>query len=86
MSESQTPGDDILGISNKKSPDAISDDEITMPSSVSDAEQQPQPLPTDHQILVEWDDGDNDPLNPRSLPSLRKWLYVLIVSASSMLM
>jgi len=31
---------------------------------------------------VKWD-GENDPLNPRTWKSFRKWIVVLIVSASS---
>lgn len=33
---------------------------------------------------VRWENGDNDPLNPRSLTLARKWLVVIIVSASSL--
>lgn len=33
---------------------------------------------------VRWDGGDSDPMNPRSLSMARKWVVVLIVSASSM--
>jgi hypothetical protein len=33
---------------------------------------------------VHWDGGDNDLMNPRSLSMARKWVVVLIVSASSM--
>ena len=33
---------------------------------------------------VHWEGGDSDPMNPRSQPLARKWLIVLIVSASSM--
>ncbi|KAL5318914.1 hypothetical protein ACEPPN_013982 [Leptodophora sp. 'Broadleaf-Isolate-01'] len=33
---------------------------------------------------VVWDGGDMDPLNPRSMTMARKWLVVLIVSASSL--
>jgi hypothetical protein len=33
---------------------------------------------------VHWEDGDNDPLNPRSMSFARKWLVVIIVSASSL--
>jgi hypothetical protein len=43
-------------------------------------------VPRNENILVEWESGDKDPLNPRSLPTLKKWLYVLIVSIGSMLM
>ena len=32
---------------------------------------------------VQWD-GDNDPMNPRSMGRARKWVIVLIVSASSL--
>ncbi|KAL2069451.1 hypothetical protein VTL71DRAFT_14130 [Oculimacula yallundae] len=33
---------------------------------------------------VVWEGGDMDPLNPRSMTKARKWLVVLIVSASSL--
>ncbi|KAF4210927.1 hypothetical protein CNMCM5878_003425 [Aspergillus fumigatiaffinis] len=33
---------------------------------------------------VRWDDGDNDSMNPRSMDTLRKWVTVLILSASSL--
>ena len=36
----------------------------------------------ERQFEVTWD-GDNDPMNPRSMPKLRRWLIVLVVSASS---
>lgn len=34
------------------------------------------------QFEVTWD-GDDDPMNPRSMPKLQRWLIVLVVSASS---
>ena len=34
-------------------------------------------------FLVKWD-GDNDPMNPRSMSKLRRWIVVLIVSSSSL--
>jgi hypothetical protein len=33
---------------------------------------------------VRWDGGDNDPSNPRSMTIARRWLIVIIVSASSL--
>ena len=33
---------------------------------------------------VRWEGGDNDPLNPRSMRLGRKWIVVVIVSASSL--
>lgn len=33
---------------------------------------------------VRWDGGDNDPANPRSMSMGRRWVIVLIVSASSL--
>ncbi|KAG7057435.1 hypothetical protein JMJ77_0004823 [Colletotrichum scovillei] len=32
------------------------------------------------QFLVDWDDGDNDPLCPRSYSKMRKWLITMVVS------
>jgi hypothetical protein len=37
----------------------------------------------DEPFLVTWD-GDSDPMNPRSMTKLRRWLIVLIVSSSSL--
>lgn len=34
--------------------------------------------------LVCWEGGDADPMNPRSMTTLRRWCIVLIVSASSL--
>jgi hypothetical protein len=33
---------------------------------------------------VKWDGGENDPANPRSMTMARRWLIVIIVSASSL--
>jgi hypothetical protein len=33
---------------------------------------------------VHWDNGDADPMNPRSKSKFRKWVVVIIVSASSL--
>jgi hypothetical protein len=33
---------------------------------------------------VQWEGGDADPLNPRRMSRLRKWLIVLVISASSL--
>lgn len=33
---------------------------------------------------VHWENGDADPLNPRSRSKFRKWVVVIIVSASSL--
>jgi hypothetical protein len=33
---------------------------------------------------VRWDDGDSDSMNPRSMHTLRKWVTVSILSASSL--
>ena len=41
-------------------------------------------VPEKDQYDVVWEGGDNDPENPRSMPLARKWLVVLIVSASSL--
>jgi len=59
----------------------------TESESFSDAEKQQTTLPLaqgDDELLVEWD-SDNDPLNPRSLPPVRKWLIVLVVAKGSLL-
>ena len=59
----------------------------TESKSFSDEEKQRPTLPLaqgDDELLVEWD-SDNDPLNPRSLSSARKWLIVLVVAKGSLL-
>jgi hypothetical protein len=33
---------------------------------------------------VRWEGGDDDPMNPRSMAFARKWVVVVIVSASSL--
>ncbi|KAI0386742.1 major facilitator superfamily domain-containing protein [Hypomontagnella monticulosa] len=35
-------------------------------------------------FIVGWDGGDDDPLSPRSLGKIRKWIIVIVVSASSL--
>lgn len=40
--------------------------------------------PADDPYLVKWEGGDADPMNPRSMTTLRRWCIVLIVSASSL--
>lgn len=35
-------------------------------------------------FLVQWENGDADPLNPRSMTKARKWGIVMIVSTSSL--
>jgi hypothetical protein len=37
----------------------------------------------DKQFEVTWD-GDDDPMNPRSMPFARKWIIIIILSASSL--
>lgn len=32
---------------------------------------------------VQWDGGESDPMNPRSMAYAKKWLIVIVVSASS---
>jgi len=58
----------------------------TINGSVLDEEKQSPDGTSDRNLLVEWDDGDNDPLNPRSAVILRKWLYVIVGCMGSMLM
>lgn len=57
--------------------------QIDMPSdtdtTVLGDEKQETQAPNRDDFLVQWD-GDNDPLSPRSLPQLRKWLFVVIIS------
>jgi hypothetical protein len=37
----------------------------------------------DKEFEVAWD-GDDDPMNPRSMPYARKWIIIMILSASSL--
>ncbi|TVY78381.1 Efflux pump atB [Lachnellula suecica] len=60
-----------------------SDSETTTESFAGDEEKR-QPPTLGEAFLVEWD-GDSDPLNPRSFSLVRKWLYVFIVAAGSLL-
>ena len=39
---------------------------------------------TGQSLLVEWD-GDNDPLDPRTFSTARKWFYVAVVAVGSLL-
>jgi hypothetical protein len=38
----------------------------------------------DEAYLVQWENGDADPLNPRSMTKVRRWVVVCIISASSL--
>jgi hypothetical protein len=61
----------------------ISKADLTKPASLSDGEKAEPPQPADEAFLVEWD-GDDDPLNPRSFSSFRKWLIIFIVSMGTL--
>ncbi|KAK3333946.1 major facilitator superfamily domain-containing protein [Cercophora scortea] len=52
--------------------DDDNDDDTTSPSPEEEEEKDP--------YEIGWDDGDNDPLNPRSMPHWRKWVIVIITS------
>jgi hypothetical protein len=52
--------------------------------SADEEKQLDQAPPSESEFLVQWD-GDNDPLNPRSLPLARKWFIVIVVSLGSLL-
>lgn len=53
-----------------------------MSSSISDEEKaQPLPIP-ESEFLVKWE--DNDPLNPRNLSALRRWLITMCVSIGAL--
>ena len=49
-------------------------------ASEGDAEAQVEKDPYE----VGWDDGDNDPLNPRSKSHIRKWFIVILCSVASL--
>lgn len=48
-----------------------------------DDQQQIETPPEKDPFEVGWDDGDNDPLCPRSFNTGRRWLIVVIVSMAS---
>lgn len=52
--------------------------------SVEDLEVVGQAVSVKDPFDVKWENGDNDPMNPRSMAHGKKWLVVLIVSASSL--
>jgi hypothetical protein len=59
-------------------------DEGVITDSIDEEKQLDLSPPNENEFLVQWD-GDNDPLNPRSLPLFRKWLIVIVVSMGSVL-
>lgn len=63
--------------------------EVSFPADTTDIEaQEPEPAtistangtPPKDPYEVGWDDGDNDPMNPRSMTKARKWFIVFITS------
>jgi len=68
---------------NNQGPIPASDSELTSGSTTSDEEKGQLPIQSQN-FLVEWD-GDTDPLNPRSMPVLRKWAIVAVVAIGSLL-
>lgn len=48
-----------------------------------DPQEQDQAHDPEKEFEVQWD-GDNDPMNPRSMGKPRKWLIVLVLSTSSL--
>jgi hypothetical protein len=64
-----------------------SDQDIGVDGDSSDEEKQLDQAPPsarEAEFLVGWD-GDNDPLNPRSLPVARKWVIVIVIALGSLL-
>jgi hypothetical protein len=64
-------------------PNPASDSGTTSGSITGDEEKGSPPVLGDA-FLVEWD-GDNDPLNPRSMSVLKKWAIVAVVATGSLL-
>lgn len=62
---------------------ATSDTESSRDLPIDKEKQQPSLRP-DGDHIVDWD-GDNDPLNPRSMSVLRKWLILIVVADGSLL-
>lgn len=73
-------------ISRSRSNNGYGCDEGTEDNAVAVSENdcEGEAEPTSDPFEVHWDGGDEDPMNPRSFSMARKWLVVLIVSASSM--
>jgi len=66
-------------------PRSSSDTEAPEHGTFPDQEKQDtEPPDSEVDFLVQWD-GDDDPLNPRSFSTARKWLIVLVVSLGSLL-
>lgn len=59
-------------------------DEGVIADAIDEEKQLDLSPPNENDFLVQWD-GNDDPLNPRSLPLLRKWLIVVIVALGSLL-
>lgn len=57
-------------------------DEAVAGRSTDDEEAQTA-VPEKDPFEVGWDNGDNDPLCPRSFTNAKKWLIVIIVSGAS---
>ena len=62
------------GCGNQEDSDESADVEGGMPNGGADKDP----------FEVRWDNGDSDAMNPRSMGLGRKWVVVLIVSASSL--
>lgn len=62
---------------NMKADDA--DTEARLPVLDAPAKYQDQDTER-HPYEVQWDGGDSDPMNPRSMSYARKWLIVFVVS------
>lgn len=61
--------------------DGKTSDESNKPRRSTDGEKAPEPSKS---YLVEWD-GENDPLDPRTLSAARKWFNVAVVAMGSLL-
>ena len=58
------------------------DDDDADAAGLEDASRTTEDEPGDP-FLVGWDGGDNDPLNPRSMPTWRKWIIIGITAFGS---
>jgi hypothetical protein len=59
-------------------------DSGTTSGSITGDEEKGQPPAMEQSFLVEWD-GNNDPLNPRTMSVVRRWAIVAVVAMGSLL-
>ncbi|KAH8816073.1 major facilitator superfamily domain-containing protein [Xylogone sp. PMI_703] len=78
VSRSRTGGSSIRSISRARSNNGYG------VSDPVDSSEEEAVEPEGDPFEVRWDNGEQDPMNPRSMAHARKWLVVLIISSSSL--